>query len=439
MHPTAAFVVGTLAFGLAAAAPPAWHSDSTWYNGHNDHNGEHGNENVVNRTNRPIKNVQVGVRPYFLVNNMTDSPLKTKLQSCSENPLGTTNFAWGHRGAALQFPEHTVQSREAAARQGAGVIECDVTFTKDRQLVCRHSQCDLHTTTNILIHPELAAKCNQTFTPASKGKPASAQCCTSDITLSEFKSLCGKMDSFNASATTPADYLGGTPNWRTDLYATCGTLSTHKEYLAEIDGLQLNFTSEAKQPMVKMPFQGNYTQEMYTQQIIDEYTAAGINPSRVWLQSFVLKDVLYWLRADPAFGKQALYLDDRVDTPAGYKTAVADMQKLADQGVQVILPPIATLLSVDSQGKIVPSDYAIAAKAAGLKIITWSLERSGFLSQVKAKNEYYYASIASAIKQDGDMYTVVDVLAQQVGILGLFSDWPATVTYYANCMGLGAA
>ena len=37
---------------------------------------------------------------------------------------------------------------------GAGIIECDVTFTKDRELVCRHSQCDLHTTTNILTVPE---------------------------------------------------------------------------------------------------------------------------------------------------------------------------------------------------------------------------------------------------------------------------------------------
>ena len=32
------------------------------------------------------------------------------------------------------------------------------------------------------------------------------------------------------------------------------------------------------------------------------------------------------------------------------------------------------------------------------------------------------------------MYKVLDVLARQVGILGIFSDWPATVTYYANCM-----
>jgi glycerophosphoryl diester phosphodiesterase len=28
------------------------------------------------------------------------------------------------------------------------------------------------------------------------------------------------------------------------------------------------------------------------------------------------------------------------------------------------------------------------------------------------------------------------VLARHVGILGIFSDWPATVTYYANCTGL---
>jgi glycerophosphoryl diester phosphodiesterase len=34
------------------------------------------------------------------------------------------------------------------------------------------------------------------------------------------------------------------------------------------------------------------------------------------------------------------------------------------------------------------------------------------------------------------MYKALDVLAREVGILGIFSDWPATVTYYANCMAL---
>jgi len=37
----------------------------------------------------------------------------------------------------MQFPEHTLESYKAAALQGAGVIECDVTFTKDRELVCK--------------------------------------------------------------------------------------------------------------------------------------------------------------------------------------------------------------------------------------------------------------------------------------------------------------
>ena len=48
---------------------------------------------------------------------------------------------------------------------GAGIQECDVTFTNDGQLVCRHDQCDLHTTTNILLTP-LAAQCTRPFSPA---------------------------------------------------------------------------------------------------------------------------------------------------------------------------------------------------------------------------------------------------------------------------------
>jgi glycerophosphoryl diester phosphodiesterase len=31
---------------------------------------------------------------------------------------------------------------------------------------------------------------------------------------------------------------------------------------------------------------------------------------------------------------------------------------------------------------------------------------------------------------------VIDVLAREVGVIGIFSDWPATTTFYANCMGL---
>jgi glycerophosphoryl diester phosphodiesterase len=45
-------------------------------------------------------------------------------------------------------------------------------------------------------------------------------------------------------------------------------------------------------------------------------------------------------------------------------------------------------------------------------------------------------SITPAVNNDGDTFKLLDVLARQVGIRGIFSDWPGTVTYYANCMGL---
>jgi glycerophosphoryl diester phosphodiesterase len=91
------------------------------------------------------------------------------------------------------------------------------------------------------------------------------------------------------------------------------------------------------------------------------------------------------------------------------------------------------LVTLDGQGQLVPSEYAIAAKDAGLDIITWTIERSGFLS---SGGGYYYQSVTDAIDNDGDMFVMLDVLAQKVGIRGIFSDWPATVTYYANCKGL---
>jgi glycerophosphoryl diester phosphodiesterase len=99
--------------------------------------------------------VQLGVRPYYLIEGMDDSRLKRRLQSCANGPFRKTDFSIAHRGAPLQFPEHTRESYEAGARQGAGIVECDVTFTKDGELVCRHAECDLHTTTNIVGIPEL--------------------------------------------------------------------------------------------------------------------------------------------------------------------------------------------------------------------------------------------------------------------------------------------
>jgi len=60
--------------------------------------------------------VQLGPRPFFLVDDMKDGPLKSELQQCSAGPFKPTDFSIGHRGAALQFPEHTHEPYEAGAK-----------------------------------------------------------------------------------------------------------------------------------------------------------------------------------------------------------------------------------------------------------------------------------------------------------------------------------
>ncbi|WP_029062380.1 glycerophosphodiester phosphodiesterase family protein [Labrenzia sp. DG1229] len=375
--------------------------------------------------------IELGPRPAWLVSQMADSDLKDKLKSCIGQPTKRTLFSISHRGAPLQFPEHTEEGYRAGALMGAGILECDVTFTKDKELVCRHSQNDLHTTTNVLA-TDLAANCTAAFTPASGGNPASAECRTSDLTLDEFKSLRGKMDSADKTAQSVEDYLNGTAPWRTELYGLTGTLLTHAESIALFKDLGVKFTPELKAPKVAMPYEG-FTQSDYAQKLIDDYKAAGIPAEDVFPQSFNLQDVRYWVENEPEFGKQAVYLDGRRDlNPMDPSTFSPSMAELKEMGVNYLAPPLFVLLALE-EGKIVPSPYAKAAKAAGLDLITWTLERSGPLD---AGGGWYYQTIGDVIDGDGRMLEVVDVLAKDVGVKGIFSDWPATTSFYASCMSL---
>ncbi|GGF71971.1 glycerophosphoryl diester phosphodiesterase [Azorhizobium oxalatiphilum] len=387
---------------------------------------------------------QLGPRPFYLVDDLDPGPLKDRLKACEAGPFQRSSFSIAHRGAPLQFPEHTREAYMAGARMGAGIMECDVTFTRDRELVCRHDQCDLHTSTDILSRPELAKKCSVPFSPAdpATGRKAQVKCCTSDLTLAEFRQLRGKMDGANENAISVVDYMKGTPGWRTDLYATTGTLMTHKESIALFKSFGVKFTPELKQPRVLMPYDGTYTQNAYAQQMIDDYKDAGIAPSQVFPQSFLLRDVLYWIKEEPAFGVQAVLLDERLGSSAEKdkdfdvqkpETWKPGMKELADAGVKILAPALPMMVTLDEKQQIVPSRFALEAKAAGLKLIGWSLERSGTLTD---GGGYYYSTIKPVIRKPSDTYRLLDVLARDVGVIGVFSDWPATTTFYANCMGL---
>ena len=378
--------------------------------------------------------VQLGARPFFLVEGMDKSRLKDKLQRCENGPFRRSTFSIAHRGAPLQFPEHTKESYEAGALQGAGIVECDVTFTKDGELVCRHAECDLHTTTNI-VATELNNKCSVPWS----GAGSAPKCCTSDLTLQEFKSLHGKMDASNPAATTAEGFLGGTADFRTNLYNSRGTLLTLREHIALAKRLGVRHTPELKEgdPQRIMTVFGG--QENYAQRMIDAYKDAGVDPRDVFAQSFNKNDILYWINHEPRFGRQAVYLDDTDPTasPPLPRISLDELRQLKRAGVRIIAPPIPALLDVDASGQIVPSQYAKDIRNTGFDIITWSFERADLRTGAANAGFYYYFDPNSrALKKDSDMYKALDTLAQQVRIRGIFSDWPATVTYYANCMGL---
>lgn len=393
--------------------------------------------------------VQVGPRPYYLIDRVQDKKLRKKLESCKNKPLKASDFSIGHRGAAMQFPEHSKESYEAAARMGAGILECDVTFTKDKELVCRHSQCDLHATTDIVLSP-LAQKCTVPPIVTASGELTNAadiKCCTSDITVAEFKTLHAKMDAANKQATTLDEYVNATPAFRTDRYSDRATLMTHKESIELFKKLGVKMTPELKTPSVDMPFDG-MSQEDYAQKMVDEYKCAHVNPKKVFAQSFNYSDILYWVKQTPKFGKQAVYLDGRAygetaqdrelfpdfDQNDAATWAGRTMKDIKADGVNYVAPPMWVLVKLDDSNNIVPSLYAKKAKKADLGIITWTLERSGLIAN--NGGGWYYQTTTAAIDSEGDAYELLDVLAKDVKIDGIFSDWPGTVTYYSNCMNI---
>ena len=378
--------------------------------------------------------IQLGPRPFYLLQSLPEGALKQQLQRCSSGPFYRTDFSIAHRGAPLMFPEHSMQSYQAAIGMGAGIAECDVTFTADKQLVCRHAQCDLHQTTDILLRPTLAAKCRQPFRSATAQAAASAECCASDITQAEFSSLCARMDGVNDKAQTAEQYLQGTPAWRTTLYNQCATPMTHRQSVQLLSSAGIKMTPELKQAEVTMPYLGTYTQQQYAQQLVDDYKAAAVAPSQVYLQSFNYQDILYWLQHEPEFGRQAVWLDGRYEQ-AGFDAMQPDswqpsMAELKAAGLNIIAPPLWVLVT-EQDGAIVPSAYAKAARQAGLNIIAWSLERTRPLS---SGADWYYQSLPTLANSDAVVLQLLDILARDVGVIGVFSDWPATTTFYASCM-----
>lgn len=108
-----------------------------------------------------------------------------------------------------------------------------------------------------------------------------------------------------------------------------------------INSLDGYYVPELKFPQVEMPFEGDYTQEMYAQQLIDEYIEAGIPPSKVWPQSFNWPDVYFWVK-NTDFGDQAVALDDNYDVTNDELDELLD--ELVANGGKIVAPPLWRLV-----------------------------------------------------------------------------------------------
>lgn len=365
---------------------------------------------------------------------LTPDQLEERLRECGGRTLRKTRFSIAHRGAPAHFPEHTRESYEAAARMGAGLVECDVTFTKDGVGVCRHADCDLHVSTNILI-TDLADHCRKPFTGASEnpvGRPASAECCVSDLTAVEFKNLCGRSPSVNRSAISVEQYLSSENGSLSIEDPSCGTLLTHAESITLLDSLGVDFVPELKRTRVSSAVSQAEIRRRALE-FLEAYQRANIAPERVFPQSFDLDTISLWTRENPAYSKRSIFLDAQYEStefdpnaPSTFSPSMADIRR---SGAAFVGPPFWTLL-VERDGRIFPTAYAQQARLHGLGIVPWSLSRPSLLTANATRMRPPFSSL---LQGDDDYDFIIHHLAQDAHVSGLFSDDPARVTRYANC------
>jgi hypothetical protein len=453
----------------------------------------------------------------------------------------------------MTHPEHSDEGYKAAIAMGAGFIECDVASSKDLVPVCRHSQCDLHTTTNVLFNPALAAKCSMPFTPAVLNStsgavitPAGALCCTFDFTAAEYSSLCAIQDigSGWSAAQTVQEYLPAAPFFRStvyDTYSIAGTCAAHPATLAGMAAYVVaagrdlvpeqkvcDTLCQYKLALANPSANATWkcTPGVYCQALVNAWTdtivtvlngatnsnnlvasprAPLAGASSGWaLQSFELNTALYTAATYPqgvsAFlyqlsggstsgnvahpflgfypqtwttGAQAWNLAGVPLSLGAYgKYAVngsslggwADVFTAIAGGVQAGGISIADLV-VPQGALMVASANAKKAAAQGMVFMPWTLERSAAVFGTVAANNYllggaqvaggstrnvafssqaqypasqggYYAGHAGVSSLDyEDMLFMLYALKYDVpNVVGVFSDYPATTTAFANCV-----
>jgi glycerophosphoryl diester phosphodiesterase len=329
----------------------------------------------------------------------------------------------GHRGASALRPEHTLAAYQKAIEDGADIVEPDLVATKDGVLVARHEN-DISGTTNVAAMAQFA---NRKTTKLIDGIPVTGWF-TEDFTLAELKTLRAR-ERIPANRPANAAYDGQF------------AIPTLQEVidLVKQESLARNkvigIYPETKHPTyfksIGLPLE---------KRLVDQLVASGYRgkAAAVFIQSFEVANLkqlrtltdmrIVQLIDNPKNGPAA----NGAPRNAPYDfVAAGSARTYADLVTPAGLKEIATYADVVSPYKevIIPrtpanelgpvTSFVSDAKAAGLKVHTWTLRpENPFLPVSMRKPD------VASLTQRGDAIAEINAYLK-AGIDGFFTDDPA--------------
>ena len=329
----------------------------------------------------------------------------------------------GHRGASALRPEHTLAAYLQAINDGADIIEPDLVVTRDGVLVARHEH-EIGGTTNVATLTQFAAR---KATKNIDGVPVTGWF-TEDFTLAELKTLRARE---RIPANRPANVAYNDQFEIPTLQEVIDLVKKESVARNKVIGIY----PETKHPTyfksIGLPFE---------KRLVDQLVASGYRgkAAAVFLQSFEVAN-LKELR-----GMTDMRIVQLIDNPknppaangaprnAPYDfVASGNKRSYADLVTAAGLKEIAAYADVVSPYKevIIPrtsanelgaaTSFVSDAKAAGLKVHTWTLRpENPFLPVSLRKPD------TASLSQRGDAVAEINAYLK-AGIDGFFTDDPA--------------
>lgn len=329
----------------------------------------------------------------------------------------------GHRGASALRPEHTLASYLQAIDDGADIIEPDLVATKDGVLVARHEN-DITGTTNVAQASQFAAR---KATKTIDGIPVTGWF-TEDFTLAELKTLRAKE---RIPANRPANAAYDGQFEIPTLQEVIDLVKKESQARNKVIGIYPETKHPSYFKSVGLPLE---------KRLVDQLVANGYRgrDAAVFIQSFEVAN-LKELRAMTSMRLVQL-IDNPTNPPAPNGAprnapydfvAARSARTYADLVTPAGLKEIATYADVVSPYKevIIPrtaanelgatTSFVTDAKAAGLKVHTWTLRpENPFLPVSMRKPD------VTSLTQRGDSIAEINAYLK-AGIDGFFTDDPA--------------